>query len=98
MCLENMGSFFNNRVDDYDSHMMKNVIGCKEGYDKIANLVPRNNVKLLDLGCGTGLELQKILEINPEIEVTGIDLSQGMLNKLKQKYCNYNNLWKLFRI
>ena len=83
-------SLINNRVDEYDSHMLNDVIGCKEGYDKIANLVPRNAVKLLDLGCGTGLELQKILKLNPNIEITGIDLSQGMLNKLKQKYSKYN--------
>ena len=47
--------------------MLNNVIWCKEGYDKVANLVPRNTVKLLNLESGIGLEIQKILKLNLKI-------------------------------
>ena len=40
---------------------------------------------LLDLGCGTGLELEEYYLINPMSRVVGIDLSQGMLSALKRK-------------
>ena len=40
----------------------------------------------LDLGCGTGLELDKIWEKNPDMEVTGVDLCQSMLDKLLKKH------------
>ena len=28
---------FTARVDEYDNHMMNDVVGCKEGYKKMAN-------------------------------------------------------------
>ena len=43
-------------------------------------------VKVLDLGCGTGLELDEILKRYPDIEVTGVDLSADMLGKLREKH------------
>lgn len=84
--LEKMADFFACRVDLYDEHMINEVEGCKEGYEKIAEYVPEGCRKLLDLGCGTGLELEGILRKLPDLSVTGIDLCQNMLDKLKQKY------------
>lgn len=85
-----MDDFFTARVDGYDEHMLCEVEGCKEGYIKMAELLPQNTLKLLDLGCGTGLELDEIFKINPCIEVTGIDLTQAMLEKLRQKHSDKN--------
>lgn len=91
MCkLEQMSDFFTSRVDDYDEHMLCAVEGCKEGYKKMASLVPKNCKKLLDLGCGTGLELDRIFERFPDIAVTGIDLTKAMLDKLKKKHPDKN--------
>lgn len=84
--LEKMDSFFEARVEGYDEHMINNVEGCKEAYEKMAELIPGNCLNLLDLGCGTGLELDKIFKKNPEIKVTGVDLTKAMLDKLKEKY------------
>lgn len=50
----------------------------------------RKNCRLLDLGCGTGLELEEYFPLNPSAAVTGIDLSQGMLSALKKKFANKN--------
>jgi SAM-dependent methyltransferase len=84
--MEKMSSFFSARVDGYDEHMLTNVKGCKEGYIELSKHIPRSCKYLLDLGCGTGLELDEILKTNPHIDITGIDLTQAMLNKLKQKH------------
>ena len=86
MQLEKMKDFFTARVETYDEHMIENVGGCKEGYAKMAQLISANTENLLDLGCGTGLELDEIYKIKPDIKVTGVDLTQAMLDKLKQKH------------
>ncbi|MEA4821073.1 MAG: hypothetical protein VB122_02385, partial [Erysipelotrichales bacterium] len=55
--LEEMSSFFNERADTYDFHML-NELDLEVFYSKIAKCIPADwgQVKLLDLGCGTGLE------------------------------------------
>ena len=84
--LEKMADFFAVRVDMYDGHMLCEVEGCKEGYVKMAQYVPDNCKNILDLGCGTGLELEEIFRKLPNISVTGIDLCEEMLLRLKGKY------------
>ena len=86
MKLERMSDFFAKRIDIYDEHMINNVEGCKNGYIKLAELIPDTARNLLDLGCGTGLELDRIFQRFPDISVTGIDLSSEMLKKLSGKY------------
>ncbi len=84
--LERMADFFEKRVEDYDEHMIKEVEGCKEAYEKMASLIPEGTKTLLDLGCGTGLELDGIFRAFPCLSVTGIDLCEAMLKKLREKY------------
>ncbi len=90
MGLEQMSDFFTARVDGYDEHMINEVEGCKEGYVKMAELLPQSASEILDLGCGTGLELDEIFKTKPFIKVTGIDLTQAMLDKLKGKHPDKN--------
>lgn len=84
--MEEMKAFFTARVDLYDEHMLNEVEGCREAYGKMAGLVPAGAETLLDLGCGTGLELEGIFKKHPGISVTGIDLTQAMLDKMLEKY------------
>jgi len=84
--MEKMSDFFTERVDGYENHMLSNTMGNKEGYIAMSNLIPPSCKSLLDLGCGTGLELDEILKVMPDLEITGIDLTQAMLDKLKLKY------------
>ena len=85
--LEKMDDFFAVRVDGYDEHMMSNVEKAADFYAYTASLLPKtagSNVR--DLGCGTGLELEEYFGFNPQAKVTGIDLSEAMLNALKAKF------------
>ena len=85
--LERMEDFFAARVKDYDDHMRTNIEGSLEFYAYTASLLPKEpNSKVLDLGCGTGLELEEYFKLNPYTETTGIDLSEDMLNALKAKF------------
>ena len=84
--LEKMADFFDSRVDGYEEHMFKNVDGATRYYRETALLFPEKPFVLLDLGCGTGLELDEIFKRCPAAEVTGIDLSEKMLAKLKEKH------------
>jgi len=85
---EGMEEFFDLRAETYDSHMFKNVNNFREFYQAVARPVKPtgNNIKILDLGCGTGLELAAIFSRAPQAKITAVDLSEKMLNNLLEKY------------
>lgn len=85
--LEKMDAFFEARLDRYDEHMLDCIEGAKEFYPFTAAQLPQEaQAQVLDLGCGTGLELEYYFALNPTAQITGIDLSAGMLNALKAKF------------
>lgn len=85
---EKMKDFFDSRSGSYDHHMQQNISSFEVFYEKIAEPIAPNKepVTILDLGCGTGLELEAIFKKAPAARVTGIDLSGEMLEKLSKKY------------
>ncbi len=85
--LEPMAAFFERRLEGYDDHMLETIVGAKEFYPFTAAQLPDwAGCAVLDLGCGTGLELEEYFARNPSASVTGIDLSEGMLSALKRKF------------
>ncbi len=90
---EVMNEFFNVRADNYDDHMKGNVGSFDEFYKMIATPIKETNekIQILDLGCGTGLELEAIFKRTPNAMVTGIDLSKEMLEQLKSKYKKFSD-------
>lgn len=87
--LEKMDVFFDLRADTYDQHMLDD-LQLDPFYaaidQAVGDLAPA--AKLVDLGCGTGLELARLFARCPSLEVTGVDLSGEMLAKLRAKYPN----------
>jgi len=81
-----MDDFFTTQAPAYDEYMLNNVEGFNEGCLELAKHIPAGTQTLLDLGCGTGLELEEIFKRHPNVQVTGIDLTQAMLDKLSEKY------------
>lgn len=85
--LEKMNEFFNKRLDGYDEHMMTTIESSDVFYPFTADCLPKTDgAKILDLGCGTGLELEHYFRLNLSARVTGIDLTESMLNALKNKF------------
>lgn len=82
--LEKMDVFFEARLDGYDAHMRNDIEGAAEFYPFTAACMPDGEI--LDLGCGTGLELEYYFQRHPNAQVTGIDLSAGMLEAMKKKF------------
>lgn len=89
--LEKMDDFFEKRISDYDEHMMTAIEGAGEFYKFTAALLPQETEsEILDLGCGTGLELEEYFSLNPNARVTCVDLSEAMLEALKAKFPDKN--------
>lgn len=87
MKLEKMDAFFEARLDGYEEHMLNNIESAEEFYPFTAAALPHMpGAKVLDLGCGTGLELRWYFRINPSAQITGIDLSAEMLKVLRRTY------------
>lgn len=87
--LEKMGLFFDRRLDGYEEHQLNCIDSAREFYPYTAGCLPqREAASILDLGCGTGLELEAYFQSNPTAKVTGIDLAPGMLAELKKKFSN----------
>lgn len=80
--LEEMADFFRERLNDYEEHMSI----WEESYRVFAGSLPPGCRNILDLGCGTGLELDKIWQQDSKIAVTGVDLCQDMLDRLQKKH------------
>lgn len=85
--LERMERFFAARLAGYDAHMLSGIEGAGEFYPFTASLLPRDpGSAVLDLGCGTGLELEAYFRLCPTARITGIDLSRDMLDVLAAKF------------
>lgn len=87
--LEKMDAFFDARVEGYEEHMLSDIDAAPDFYrETIHNLPKVPGMHVLDLGCGTGLELEGVFQAVPDAEVTGIDVSQKMLGKLHAHFAN----------
>lgn len=85
--LEKMGEFFDSRLDGYEEHQLTSIESAREFYPFTAGCLPRSpGASILDLGCGTGLELEAYFELVPTARITGIDLAAGMLEALRNKF------------
>lgn len=76
-----MREFFNDRVDTYDNVHEQ----FMESKRAITRALPESTATVLDLGAGTGLELIALFERFPEARVTAVDISEKMLDQLKER-------------
>ena len=83
---EPMGDFFDVRADIYNDKMLSN--DGIEDYKKLGAHFPKTDepIKILDIGCGTGIELEYIWAQAPNAHITCVDISRGMLDLLMSAY------------
>lgn len=84
--LEKMGEFFDARLQGYEEHQLTCIESAQIFYPFTARCLPVGQVEILDLGCGTGLELEYYFPLSADASVTGIDLAPGMLHALRSKF------------
>ena len=88
---EKMGVFFDRVAEKYDDVHKTLVYDDPEAfYAKVAEpMAPTGNVvQILDLGIGTGLQLDAVFARVPNAHITGIDLAGKMLDLLHEKYAD----------
>ena len=86
--VERMADFFDVRSEGYEAHMERSVASFAGFYHAVASPIPatKEALRILDLGSGTGLELDAIFGRAPNAAITAIDVSAGMLERLRAKY------------
>ena len=85
--LEKMGDFFDARIEGYEAHQLNTIDDAAEFYPFTAGQLPQTpGARVLDLGCGTGLELGYYFDMVPTARITGVDLAPGMLDELRKKF------------
>lgn len=80
---EEMSAFFTRRLARYEDVHLGN---WGELYAHIADFFDEGLETLLDIGCGTGLELEAVYRRFPEARIMGIDLSGDMLARAREKF------------
>ena len=87
---EAMAEFFDARAAGYDDHQRYLFTDATsvQFHHALASPIERTDepLNILDLGCGTGLELEAIFQRAPNAMITGVDLAQNMLDLLRKRY------------
>jgi len=88
---EQMADFFNERAEGYDDHMRETVSWFEGFYNSISTCIAstQEEIHILEIGVGSGLELKGIFEQAPNAIITGVDISEEMLYKLREKYAKH---------
>jgi len=83
--VESLPDFFNAVAHLWDA---KFAVDCDRMHRAVAAQLPatREPLRILDVGCGTGLELTHIFERVPNAEITAMDQAPRMLAELGRKY------------
>jgi tRNA (cmo5U34)-methyltransferase len=84
---EDMATFFDLRALGYEQHMRVNLEDHEAFYQGVVDALRdvHGSPEVLDLGVGTGLELDRLFRRFPHARVTGVDVSSGMLEQLAHK-------------
>jgi ubiquinone/menaquinone biosynthesis C-methylase UbiE len=73
-------------ADDYDEQPGNLMLDLDEQiFGGLLNSIAVENKQIADIGCGTGRHWKAIQKKEPA-QLTGFDVSEGMLKKLKEKY------------
>lgn len=88
---EEMAAFFDARAAGYDDYLRDTIFPdatFTQFYQAVSSPIERTDepLNILDLGCGTGLEIEALFQRVPNALITGVDLSKSMLERLRKRY------------
>jgi tRNA (cmo5U34)-methyltransferase len=88
---EEMAAFFDARAEGYDDYFRDEILPGElfaQFYGAMSAPIGETDepLRILDLGCGTGLELEPLFQRVPNARVTGVDLAEKMLERLRARY------------
>ena len=83
--MEDLHEFFNMAADIWDEKFGPSSAAVY--VERARQIAPTDETsRILDLGCGTGLELDQVFLRAPDAHITGIDLAPQMLKRLREKF------------
>ncbi len=87
---ETMAEFFDARAAGYDDYMRDYIFAdtFTPFYQALSSPIEKTDeaLNILDLGCGTGLEIEALLQRAPYASITGVDVAENMLDLLRKRY------------
>jgi tRNA (cmo5U34)-methyltransferase len=86
---------FAKRSTFYDDYIVKVVPNHGEMLDALVNSMPfppDKPIRIVELGCGTGMATGNIIRKFPNAHLKCIDISQDMLNVAKKKFTAFPNI------
>ena len=94
---ERMHEFFDQRAEGYEDHMRRSLESFDRFYTFVAEQVEptERQIAVLDLGCGTGLELRGVFARAPAARITGVDVSKQMLQRLRCTFKDFSDQLRL---
>ncbi|KZX17168.1 class I SAM-dependent methyltransferase [Methanobrevibacter filiformis] len=93
--MEDTKERFEEMASDYNEDIVKLIPKYNEMLESLLNSVEFNTdseIKVLELGSGTGILTKKIKERFPNSEIVSIDLSYNMVEKAKENLKSYGNI------
>ena len=93
--LDTIKEDFSKRVVFYDDYIVKIVPYHKEMLEALISSIPfeaKEPIKIIELGCGTGIATCSIKKRYPKAHLTCIDMSSKMLDIAKKKLKSFPNI------
>lgn len=85
---------FENEAKEFDEIIVKLIPYYNQIVDAMVDAIPFPNdrdIKVIDLGCGTGTISKKVLEKYPKAKITCVDIAEKMLEIAKYKLGDSEN-------
>lgn len=88
---ENSIKQFTQWAENYDNPLTS--ITFRQTNSHIVKLLnPKPNSSLLDVGCGSGILIQKLLTLNRNLKLYGLDITPKMVEVAKKKFINNSSV------
>lgn len=94
MLLEKVSTHFNQHASQYDTLVERIIPYYYEQNELLIELIPfeqYQSIKVLDLGCGTGVLSHLVLKSFQKAQVIAFDLAENMLSYAKQRLRDYQS-------